>query len=208
VIRSIVTSGIAGWSVLLAGMVPAAAQEKEKQQKLFSYFDPTAPAAAPERKIEAQKLAQKLWNKALSACEGSALQTVNERLMIELDRPKFTLVSMRIPPAAKEVGYEFRGIALATADRWRWATRGSGTPKWSAWETGDTVTVRDDNLTLDRGNTVLRNVVLKFDLWMKDGVWSATAPISSVSYAIKPINLTTLPATPPAAACLPQMAGA
>lgn len=203
--RSIVGSATAGWCVVLAGVSPAAAQEK--QQKLFSYYDPTAPAATPERKAEAAKLAQKLWSSALSACEGSAIQTVDDRTMIELDQPKFTLVSMRIPPAAKEVGYEFRGVALATAERWRWATRGSRSPKWSAWDTGDTVTVRDDNLTLDRGNTVLRNVVLKFDIWMKDGVWGANAPISSVSYAIKPVNLTTLPDTA-ATSCLSKMAGA
>lgn len=204
-IRRTVTLGIAGWCALVAGAEPGAAQEK--QQKLFSYFDPTAPAAAPERKAEAEKLAQKLWSKALNSCAGSAIQTVDERLMIELDRPQFTLVSMRIPPAAKEVGYEFRGIALATAERWRWAKRGPGSPKWSAWDMGDTVTVRDDNLTLDRGQTTLPNVVLKFDLWMKDGKWSATAPISSVSYAVRPVNLAALPAAPPAS-CASRLAGA
>lgn len=204
-VRSIVAAGSLAAGTLMAGAVPAMAQQK--QQKLFSYFDPTAPAATDERKAEAAKLVQKLWGGALSSCEGPAIQTVNDRLMIELDRPQFTLVSMRIPPAAREAGYEYRGIALATARRWRWAKRGTGTPKWSAWDVGDTVTVRDDNLTLDRGNTTLPDVVLKFDIWMKDGVWAANAPISSISYAVKPVNLGSLPATP-AAACVSRMAGA
>ena len=204
--RWIASAGIVVSGGLIVGLVPAAAQEK--QQKLFSYFDPTAPAAAPERKAEARRLAQQLWTKALSACEGSAIQTVDDRLMVELEQPKLTLVSMRIPPAAKEAGYEFRGVALATATRWRWATRGRGAPKWSGWEVGDTVTVRDDNLTLDRGNTTLPNVVLKFDIWMKDGVWGANAPISSLSYAVKPVDLKAVSTLQPAPACNPQLAGA
>lgn len=207
-------AGIVG--IVLASYSPAMAQAEKKasaaaakpQQKLFSYFDPTAPAATDERKAEAAKLAQKLWTRALGSCEGTVVQNVDERLVIELDRPEFTLVSMRIPPAANEVGYEYRGIALATAKRWRWALRGSGTPKWSEWEIGDTVTVRDDNLTLDRGNTTLPDVVLKYDLWMKDGVWGANAPISSVSYAVKPVTLDQLSNIPAAPSCTSRMAGA
>ena len=114
---------------------------------------------------------------------------------------------MRIPPAAKEAGYEYRGVALASAGRWRWAKQGPGSPKWSTWDLGDTVTVRDDNLTLDRGATTLPDVVLKFDIWMKDGKWSATAPISSVSYAVKPVDLAALPAAEPTT-CVSKMAGA
>ncbi len=217
-VRWVAACGFAAVAALAAGPMPSVAQDKapaaaapaqpKAQQKLFSYFDPTAPAASPERKAEAEKLVRKLWSVALSSCEGSAIQTVDDRLMIELDQPRLTLVSMRIPPAAKEVGYEYRGVALATADRWRWATRGSGGPDWSAWDVGDTVTVRDDNLTLDRGNTTLPDVVLKFDIWMKDGVWGANAPISSISYAVKPVSLDTLPAGDPAPSCAPRMAGA
>ena len=202
--RSKFASAVFLSSAMLTGSIPAAAQEK--QQKLFSYYDPSAPPASDERKAEAVELAQKLWTNALGSCSGTVIQRVDDRLMIELERPSFTLVSMRIPPAAQETGYEFRGIALATADRWRWAKRGSGTPKWSDWDKGDTVTVRDDNLTLDRGNTTLPNVVLKFDLWMKDGKWGANAPISSVSYAVKPIDLAALP--PPDVSCHPRLAGA
>lgn len=178
-----------------------AAQAQEQTQRLKSNFEPSAPAADPALTAEAEKLAQNVWRAALSECGQSAIQRVDDRLLIELEKPSYKLVAQRLPDAAKQSGYDFRGVALASAPRWRWAKAGGGTPKWSEWTLGETTNVRDDNLTLDRGVTVVRDVVLKFDIVKKDGKWQANAPVSLLSYAVKPLDPTQPAAPKPKADC-------
>lgn len=159
------------------------------QGSRVSAFDPSAPPADPALTAHADALVERVWSDLIAHCDGASLYRVDEQLMIELDQPQFKLVAMRLPAAAKEAGYGWRGVALASARRWRWARTGTGRITWSDWEAGETKIVRDDNLTLDRGFTAVTDVVLKFDIVHKDGEWSATAPISQVSYAVRPLDL-------------------
>ena len=181
-------------SLLVAG--PALSQERK-----VSAFDPSAPAADPELAAEGKRLADRLWSGVLQRCGDTAYLQVEDNLVIELDRPSFTYVPMRLPEAAAESGYALRSVGLASAERWRWARIGAEPSEWSDWTFGETATVRDDNLTLDRGFTAVENVVLKFDLVKKDGAWSATKPISQLSYAVEPIALDTVTDSAPDRTC-------
>lgn len=180
----------------LAGALPASSQERR-----VSAFDPSAPAADPELTAHAQQLVDGVWTSLIGDCEGAKLYKVDERLLIELEKPEFKLVAMRLPEAAAESGYAWRGVALASAPRWRWAKQGDDGLEWSEWLAGEIKVIRDDNLTLDRGFTAVRDVVLKFDIVKKDGVWSATAPISQISYAVRPLDLDTMGEGATAAVC-------
>lgn len=167
-------------------------------QGVRSAYEPTAPAADPKLAAEGSQLSDQAWSRMLQRCGETARYKVDDRVTIELDHPKTTFVAMRLPAAASESGYAFRGVALASAAKWRWATLEGGRYKWSDWAKGETKVVRDDNLTLDRGFTSVPDVVLKFDIVQKDGNWSATTPVSLVSYAVRPLDLA--PQTSPASA--------
>lgn len=186
------------WSAiwLVGGIAFAAPASAQK-----TAFDPSAPSADPKLKVEAEALARKVWSGVLRTCGEVAVEGVDGRIFVELDHPSFTLAAMRQPDAAAQSGYQFRGVAMASAKRWRWALRTSGAPRWSEWRLGAPTVVRDDNLTLDRGSTTVDDVVLKFDIVKKDDAWSANYPISSLNYAIKPLDLEKVSISPSTPSC-------
>lgn len=178
--------GFASVFAMLAAVVacvPAASQNRAGAS------DPSAPAANAALTADAELLVGKVWTSLISNCRGSNLYRVDDRLTIELDEPRFKLVAIRLPEAAEQSGYAWRGVALASAARWRWAKLGAGGLEWSDWLAGETKIIRDDNLTLDRGYTAVPDVVLKFDIVEKDGAWSAAAPISQIGSTVRPLDI-------------------
>jgi len=156
--------------------------------------------AASPIDAEAERLIAAVWGAHLRHCDTSAFEVLDDRVVLELDQPRFHLAPTRLRAPAIENGYEYQTTAIASARRWRWAPlSASGHLKWRPWQDGQTMTVRLDQTGGDRGHTTVQNAVLQFDLVRMKGKWIANRPLSPLNSDYKPFD----PATTVIAAAVP-----
>ncbi len=150
-------------SLATSGM--SAAQEK-----------PASTAAEAERLIKA------VWHAHLRRCDTSAFEVLDNRVVLELDQPRFHIAPTKLQPPAIQNGYEYQATAIASARRWRWSPlTGSRQLKWSPWQEGQTMTVRADQTGGERERTTVQNAVLQFDLIRRKKTWIANRPLSPLN---------------------------
>ena len=140
---------------------------------------------------EAGRRIQKVWDATLRTCAGSAFELLGQRVVIELDTPRFHLAPTVLGEAAKERGYQYQVTAVASARRWRWApfSPGDRPLKWTDWQEGQNIVVRHDEFGIQREHTLVEDAVLQFDLVRKDGVWKANHPLSPLNSDIHDFDL-------------------
>lgn len=152
-----------------------------------------APAAAANETAlqnQADALVAKVWSASLLTCNASAFRALDNRVVIELDHPRYHLAPTHLHAAAIANGYEFQTTAIASALRWRWAPLGDGSKlAWSPWQEGQDIGVRFDEFGTSRGITNVEDGVLQFDLVRKDGQWQANWPLSPLNSEIRPFDL-------------------
>lgn len=139
---------------------------------------------------EAQTLVDGVWQSTLRECGTSAFEVLDNRVVIELDRPQFHLAPTLLVEPAKAAGYEHQVTAIASARRWRWANLENGkVADWQQWQEGRDMLVRHDQFGGNRGHTLVTDAVLQFDLVRKDGEWKANFPLSPLNSKIRPFDL-------------------
>lgn len=139
---------------------------------------------------EGDQLIERMWKAHLRECGNSAFKQLDDRVVIQLEEPKFHLAPTDLKPPAIQNGYSYQKTAIASAKRWRWAPlTPSGPLKWTPWQEGETITVRFDQTAADRRRTTVYNAVLQFDLVRKDGEWKANRPLSPLNADYRPFDI-------------------
>lgn len=157
---------------------------------LLAIAAPVSAADDSGLQQEANALIGKVWETSLRTCGTSAYRALDNRVVIELDRPRYHLAPTQLHAAAIANGYQFQTTAIASAVRWRWAPLGTGGKlAWSEWQEGQDIGVRFDEFTTARGITNVEDGVLQFDLVRKDGRWQANWPLSPLNSEIRAFDL-------------------